>query len=128
MDFFFENRYNKISTYKNNTYIAYVLDRLINIACFYCVFAGRESKRRAEWQLEYRYLSRHEAHSEKKCGSQPLMLLLFDTNVAESSRFEADFDDVTEDSISTNIMGRHKRPVNIPKESPQNLYKRLLQQ
>ena len=92
---------------------------LLILLVFIAFLLVRESKRRAEWQLEYRYLSRHEAHSEKKNAAiQPIDALSRDTNVAESSRFEADFDDAAENSISTNIMGRHKRPVNIPKESP----------
>ena len=92
---------------------------LLILLVFIAFLLVRESKRRAEWQLEYRYLSRHEAHSEKKnAASQPIDALSRDTNVAESSRFEADFDDAAENSISTNIMGRHKRPVNIPQESP----------
>ena len=75
---------------------------LLILLVFIAFLLVRESKRRAEWQLEYRYLSRHEAHSEKKnAASQPIDALSRDTNVAESSRFEADFDDAAENSIST---------------------------
>jgi hypothetical protein len=39
---------------------------LLILLVFIAFLLVRESKRRAEWQLEYRYLSRHEAHSENK--------------------------------------------------------------
>ena len=89
---------------------------LLILLVFIAFLLVRESKRRAEWQLEYRYLSRHEAHTEKKnAAAQPVDAFTHGENVAETSRFDADYD-VTSENISTNIMGRNKRPVNIQTE------------
>ena len=89
---------------------------LLILLVFIAFLLVRESKRRAEWQLEYRYLSRHEAHTEKKnAAAQPVDAFTHGENVAETSRFETDYD-TTSENISTNIMGRNKRPVNIQTE------------
>ena len=66
---------------------------LLILLVFIAFLLVRESKRRAEWQLEYRYLSRHEAHTEKKnAAAQPVDAFTHGENVAETSRFDADYD------------------------------------
>ena len=89
---------------------------LLILLVFIAFLLVRESKRRAEWQLEYRYLSRHEAHSENKtAATKPSDPLLGRKSVAETSRFEAE-EEVSE-TITTNVMGRNKRPVSVFAES-----------
>ena len=93
---------------------------LLILLVFIAFLLVRESKRRAEWQLEYRYLSRHEAHSENKtAATKPSAPLLGRKSVAETSRFEAE-EEVSE-TITTNVMGRNKRPVSVFAESQEPL-------
>ena len=59
-----ENRYNKPQfTYKNKSSLNMFWISLLILLVFIVFFLHREGKKRKEWQLEYRYLTRHQPHT-----------------------------------------------------------------